>query len=96
MDGKLPNLYLLPLDAKGAYIQLADANGKPVPTPQNGSKAPRTTPKTFDTQTTILSGYGTSTQEWSLTVDPAHVGALSIQVNGLKQVTFKNILLDPK
>jgi len=53
-------------------------------------------PAGFDASLQILAGAGTTTQELSLTVNPAKASAISFNPAGLRKVTITDIPLDPK
>lgn len=95
--GRLPNPSLYVVDAKGNQIIKVDAGGNPRANPT--SPIPNSVmPNTFGFDTGVY-GIGTmkdGTQEFSVPVNPAKAGGLSISLNGSRMVTFKDILLDPK
>jgi len=93
-----PNMIGNILDLNGAPVNRVDDSGNPLsdkPT-RNGASTVYLPPAGFDASLQILAGAGTTTQELSLTVNPAKASAISFNPAGLRKVTITDIPLDPK
>ena len=96
ISGKYPDLAGSLIDSSGQPIWSVTANGVPTkPTHQQGMLIPGFNGN-FDASVTLISGGNTARQELSVAVNPDKAPTLVLTLNGKRQVTFKNILLDPK
>lgn len=92
----VPTCGISAIDAKGGQITRIDRNGDPLKPLPAGYFGGYSGPNGFDSGIVTVSGAGTTSQVWSVPINPAHIAHFNVTLSRTKTVRFENLLLDPK
>ncbi len=96
IGGKYPTVNGSVIGSDGQAVWSVSASGVPTPRPKGPFFTPPMMMGGFDGNVFLASGANTAKQELSVPVDPSKAHAIVLSLGGTRQVTFQNILLDPK